>query len=101
MTEIPESARFVCEDCIEDPALQELVRENATATNCSYCGTISEEPIACELDVVVERIQWAIDEMFTDPAAELGYCSQEGGYIGTWYNGLSELFTDGIEYYPD
>jgi len=93
-------SKFVCEECIEDPGLQEVIRDNAESTVCSYCGAESEDPIACDLEIVMQRIRWAIDEMFTDPAGELGYDGREGGYIGTWYNGPFELLTEGIEYYP-
>lgn len=70
----------VCEQCIKEPFLQSVVRENLSADECDYCGLKSSAPIACELEMVIEAISAAVDQHFQDPVHEVTYDSQEGGY---------------------
>lgn len=83
---------FVCESCIEDDELQKVVRQNLTSNRCDYCGREDAEPIACELSDIFERMEYAVDQEFTDPANELPWDGREGGYQGTFYEGGYELF---------
>ncbi len=34
---------YVCEECIEDEALQEVVRKNVVSEECDYCKRVSNE----------------------------------------------------------
>ena len=76
---------YVCADCIEDCALQEVVREHAISEECDYCRRRAKKPIACELSEVIERIRWAIDQEYNDPNEELPW--DEGSYCGTVIDG--------------
>jgi hypothetical protein len=76
---------YVCADCIEDCALQKVVREHAISEECDYCMRRAKKPIACELSDVIERIQWAIDQDYNDPNEELPW--DEGSYCGTVIDG--------------
>jgi len=83
---------YVCETCIEDAGLQEVVRKNAISNRCDYCEREETSPIACELSDVLERIRFAIDQEYNDPAGELPWDRREGGYQGTVFDGAYELF---------
>jgi hypothetical protein len=64
-------AKYVCPACVDDECLRAFILERATSSECSYCGTVENEAIASELDVVLGafaaaiRVEWrdAIDEM--------------------------------------
>lgn len=84
---------YVCEKCIEDLCLQEVVRQNAISERCDYCDAVSETAIACELDDVMQRIRFAVDQEYGSPDEETAYDSEEGEYISPVYTGR-ELFDD-------
>jgi hypothetical protein len=52
--------KYVCDQCVDDPALRAHITANAVATRCSYCERRSHEPIACELDVFLGAVAEAI-----------------------------------------
>ena len=54
---------YVCEECIEDTALQEVVRANAISERCDYCEREDKSPIACEVSDVIERIRYPLIAM--------------------------------------
>lgn len=76
----------VCDECFDDDALGELIRENATASACDYCGRSSVEPIAAETDLVMAAIVAGINSEFVRAIDELPWESAEGGWQGarTW-----------------
>ncbi len=59
--------KYVCEDCIEDYAVQKFIRENATAKKCDYCGTKTQEPTAADLDSVIEFMLEGIETEWGHP----------------------------------
>lgn len=73
---------YVCEVCIEDPELQDVVRANAISEQCDYCGRSDGVPIACEVCDVVERINFAIYQEYGPPDEETLYDKEEGDYFG-------------------
>jgi hypothetical protein len=79
-------AMYVCEKCIEDSCLQEVVRLKAISEECDYCGAKAASPIACELDDVLDRIRFSIDQEYAPPDEETGYDSEVGEYVGTVYD---------------
>lgn len=85
---------YVCEECVEDEELQEVVRDNAISEDCDYCDRKAALPIACELSDVIERMQFAIDQEFTDPANELPWDGREGGYQGMVLDSGYDLFPE-------
>lgn len=84
---------YVCETCIEDSALQEVVQDHAISNRCDYCEREAESPIACEVSDVIERLRFAIEQEYNDPVSELPYDSEEGDYSGnTLY--IAEVFEE-------
>jgi hypothetical protein len=84
---------YVCEACIEDAALQVVVRENVISERCDYCERVGDTPIACELSDVIERIRFALDQEYNDPVSELPWDSEDGDYSGnTLY--IGEVFDE-------
>lgn len=79
--------RWVCTECIEEEALAQLVRDAATHSVCSYCGTHGSRPIAAELDVVLEAISDGLSAEYGNPANE-GVPWEKGwalgGVVDTW-----------------
>lgn len=93
------SDTYVCADCVEDYALQKVVRDNLNSKTCDYCDETSESDlIACSLEHVTDHIERCLRRVYTDPAEVLPYDSREGGYqLGTiWYS--RDLFSEvGLE----
>ncbi len=82
---------YVCEDCIVDSELRKVVRENLISEECDYCKKEADVPIACELDHVIERVRFAIEQEYGPPDEETLYDPEEGDYHGNvLYN--TELF---------
>lgn len=61
----------VCAACIEDRALQEVVEDNLTECECDYCGRRKDNPIACDLDVVIDYMRGFIEEEYCEPVEEV------------------------------
>jgi hypothetical protein len=77
-----DSRIYVCERCIEDPDLQEVVREHLISEKCDYCGRREATPIACEFSDVLERIRFVVDQFYTNPSNFVYWNGQEGGWQG-------------------
>ena len=76
---------FVCGACFNDDGLKEFVSAHAGENECSFCGAVSDEPIAAPIDEVIDYIGECIGRYYDDPANTLPYESAEGGYQGTTY----------------
>lgn len=76
----------VCDECFDDEALGNLIRENVSALECDYCGRSLAEPIAAETDIVMAAIVAGIRAEFERAIDELPWDSAEGGWQGarTW-----------------
>jgi hypothetical protein len=85
----------VCGNCIDDGDLQEVVELNRTSGKCSFCGRRSKNPIAAELETVVEHIRLCIEEDYDFAANVLSYDGKEGGYQGDYWT-TEELLTEEI-----
>lgn len=86
--------KWVCPDHVEDYALEQLIRENATSTTCSYCSREAREPIAAEVDLVIERIATGLTHEWGNADDE--GVPWEGGYVGKTYDSY-DLLTDAID----
>jgi len=64
------SDKAVCDECFEDEAIQQFVRDNADETKCSYCGRESEQPIAVSINEVLELISESLQTEYADPVEE-------------------------------
>jgi hypothetical protein len=91
--------KYVCKECIEDEALQQIVEENLEYNSCSYCRKKDKNDIAAPLDKITEHIAICISREYTDPGETLPYESREGGYIGDVYT-IEEVFGE-IEYWVE
>lgn len=71
----------ICANCVNDPALVQWVEDNATTTECSFCGTESDAPVAAEFDSFVGVVLTGIRFNWNHPDDEgIAYISAEGGY---------------------
>lgn len=77
----PVGDKQVCDLCFKDYAVKKFIAANAKAPRCSYCNRGSEEPIAAEINVVIEFIAEGINSEYEDPANSVGWDSSEGGYL--------------------
>ena len=73
--------KFVCEECVGDEFLQDLVTSAVAAEECDFCDRREAELIAAPADSVMEVIGAAFYAIYTDPVHVSFYCSQEGGYL--------------------
>jgi hypothetical protein len=76
----------VCDECIDDEALASLIRDNAAADECDYCGRSLAEPIAAATDLVMEAIYAGIDTEYERAIDILPWDGAEDGWQGarTW-----------------
>ncbi|MCM8530974.1 MAG: HEPN-associated N-terminal domain-containing protein [Lentisphaeraceae bacterium] len=58
--------KFICEDCLIDPALNKLAHENLTSQECSYCLKRSDTEIACSFDIIMERVYYSVSSYYGD-----------------------------------
>ena len=92
--------KYVCKDCIEDDALQQIVEENLGSNQCSYCEKEEEVDIAAPLDKVTEHIVMCVLRKYDDPAnAGLPYESREGGYQCGTIHTTEDLLSEEIGFW--
>lgn len=72
--------KWVCAKCFEDEAIQEFIRNGASAKRCSYCRRFSRNRIAARIDDVLEFIAAGINSEYEDAANGVHWESAEGGY---------------------
>jgi len=90
--------KYVCDKCFGDYALQEYIRENAVSDTCDYCGRSSDDnEIAAQLHEVVGFILQGIRYEWDEPVNCVGWCSQEGGWVGVSVIDTHDLFADELE----
>lgn len=88
------NGEFVCGACFGDQGIKDFCMSHAESTECDFCGSISNEPIAAPLTDVIAHINDCIHRHFDDPAnAGLPYESAEGGWQGTTYD-TNEVFEE-------
>lgn len=78
--------KYVCDTCFEDHALALFVQQNATSNTCSFCKRRSRRLIAADLTDIVSRMNQCIGIYYDQPENCMGYCSGEGGWLGTTYD---------------
>jgi len=84
---------YVCDECIDDADIQELINDLVKENECSFCGRVEDEPCAAPIEPVGELIRECVTRTYTDPANVLSYESREGGYQGSVYD-TEELLYD-------
>ena len=81
----------VCHRCFDDYAIQAFIQDNAKSTSCDYCRKSSKKNISISLYEVVKFIIEGIRYEWDLPVNCMGWCSQEGGWIGADVIGKVEL----------
>jgi hypothetical protein len=77
----------VCSKHIDEPAIRNFIRRNASRGYCDYCERATSVVV---LEDLMEFIMEAVLRLYTDPANFMPYQSSEGGFI------CSSLKTFGI-----
>jgi RES domain-containing protein len=89
----------VCDDCVEDSYLKDLVREMASAYACDYCGRHAAQAIAVEADVVVQAVYDTVHTYYCEPTdAGVPY---DGGFIVPSIEIVDVLRELGFDGHPD
>jgi hypothetical protein len=57
--------RYICEKCVGDSDLRQLVNDNLESDTCSYCENTGTR-IAAPLDVITERVFEAMNLLYQD-----------------------------------
>ncbi|HEX6701952.1 MAG TPA: HEPN-associated N-terminal domain-containing protein [Gaiellaceae bacterium] len=65
--------KYVCGDCVDDEPLRRYIRERTESTTCSYCEREAGEPIACELDLLLQAFADAIAVDWRDAIDQMPY----------------------------
>lgn len=73
------NGRAVCSDCFEDAGLKSYIRSEATETTCDFCNATSTDPIAADLEKVVDHIALCMHIEWDDPNNEVGW---DHGWVG-------------------
>lgn len=74
--------KMVCYHCFEDYAIKNFIKENADKRFCDYCNSRSNYKISISIYEVVKFIVEGIRFEWDIPENCMGWCSQEGGWIG-------------------
>jgi hypothetical protein len=78
---------YICHHCLDDPELVQHVKENATGLKCDFCERVPRKhPCSIEFDSLMEIIGSTFNQYYERAVNELGWCSAEGGYLGTTYD---------------
>jgi RES domain-containing protein len=89
----------VCDRCVEDPFLKDLVRNNAGARRCDYCHWTSRKAIAADAETVIEAIGAAVHHLYADPThAGVPY---DDGFVVTPTDSADVLMSLPLECHQD
>lgn len=91
----PIGDKHVCSDCFGDECIKGFIESQAGALKCDYCGKESSEPIAADIDEVIEYIRDCISTEWGDPDNE-GVPVEDGQYVWPVKDSY-ELFYDEIQ----
>lgn len=84
----------VCPRCIEEPALAQFIKDNASEHECDYCGRSWKRPRAIPLAELMSLVRERVQQFYEDPAEHVAYESAEGGYqmsLTSSYDVLEDL----------
>lgn len=98
--------KVVCPDCVEDDFLKELIRQNASARQCDYCGKRTRSVSAAPVVAIMPAVASALGYFYAEPT-EAGV-PYDGGWVfeptdtadalmGIPFNGHDDLFEDVVE----
>ena len=70
---------YVCDECVEDDFLKDIISINADHKECDYCGRIEDSDCAAPVATIMESIGSTLYYYFNEPSsAGVPY---EGGYL--------------------
>ena len=80
--------KYVCENCIGDYSLQELINQESVKTACDYCDLVSDDgPIAAPISELMPRIWDGIEREWADPDDEgIVWDNEDGRYMVDVYD---------------
>jgi hypothetical protein len=78
----------VCSSCFADEDLRAWIREEGGPRGCSACQKF-DSPTA-KFHKMAKLIETCIRRYYGRAVDQLGYCSAEGGYLGTGANRLGQ-----------
>lgn len=58
---------FVCEDCVDDPYLKQVIARNLASRKCNFCGQGSRGYIAASVEALMPDIAGAVFYFYNDP----------------------------------
>jgi len=76
----PIGDKHVCSDCFADEYIKGFIESQAESLKCDFCGKESSEPIAADIDEVIEYILDCISTEWGDPDDE-GVPVEGGEYV--------------------
>lgn len=80
----------VCTRCVGDEDLKAWIRFQNGPRGCDFCET-AVTPTA-SLDDFCEHLEACISRYWGSPEDQMGYCSQEGGWLGCTYDTETIVF---------
>jgi hypothetical protein len=87
--------KSVCDECFDDYAIKEFIKENASIKECDYCGKSSKESeIATSLHEIVEFMLEGIRYEWDEPGNCVGW---EGGWVGAEVIDKYDLILEQLE----
>ncbi len=90
---------YICENCVDDPYLKFMIRDNACSDTCDYCGRTDTNDIAAEAEVVVKAIYDTVHTYYCEPAS--GGVPYDEGFIVTPISIDAVLDDFGFDGHPD
>ncbi|WP_221033242.1 HEPN-associated N-terminal domain-containing protein [Actomonas aquatica] len=87
--------KYVCAKCFSDYAISDFVESHPVKCSCDYCGKISDEPLAAEMDEVLSFIAGGINREYDIPENCLPWDGREGGWQIVQPTDGWDLVTDG------
>ena len=92
----PVGDKHVCSDCFGDECIKGFIESQAEALKCDFCGKESSEPIAADIDEVIEYILDSISTEWGNPDDE-GVPVEDGEYVWAVTDSY-DLFMDEFEF---
>lgn len=91
----PLSDKHVCSDCVGDECIRGFIESQAESLKCGFCGKESSEPIAADINEIIEYILDCVSTEWGNPDDE-GVPVEGGEYVWPVTDSY-DLFLDEIQ----
>lgn len=81
--------KYICSSCFSDKDIKQWIKEEDDRRGCYACKT-KHAPTA-EFNKLVKHLEECISRYYGRAIEQLGYCSQEGGYLGNHWDAWEML----------